>query len=188
MAGGRALATVGNDVDSMYPTWNTPWTCADATVQIAYCRTDNATLTFGAEGSLTSAQKTVIRNMINGQFGPTDFVVSEQSPIVYTGTAETDVVYQAIDLGSSLYGMTYCDDAVSTGVCDQHYVLITPTRITSSASTPCHETGHAVGLTHGENAYPAVANDDPDLACLMTPGTNVTSIGGHNTYEINITY
>lgn len=185
-----ARAAIISGVDSIYPTLNTPWLCTGSSTPGGsyYCQTDNSTLTFGMESSFSSSQKTVIRYMVSSQYEPTDLTTTEHTSIAYTGSSETDIVYQVGDPGLPYNGITWCDDAVSTTLCDQHYVIIISTRITSSASTPCHETGHAVGLTHGSNAYPSVSDDNVNLECMRTPGTSVTSLGAHNVYQVNSVY
>lgn len=187
--GTAALATVSDGVDNLYPTNNATWVCqGSSNASTLFCMTDNSTLTFGVGSSLTSTQKNVVRNMIMVQYDPTNLTVSEQTAISYTGTAETDIVYQVGTLPSGTNGITWCDDAVTSVRCDQHYVVMVSSRVTTTASTPCHETGHAVGLTHGAQAFPSVANDDSDLECLMTPGTSVTTLGSHNAFRINLDY
>jgi hypothetical protein len=152
-----------------------------------YCQTDNNALTFGLE-TMTSTQRTVFRNVMSGQYNPTDLNTSEQSPIAYTGSSETDIVFQVGDPGGGLNGITWCNDSISSTKCDQHYVRIVSSRVTSTASTPCHETGHAVGLTHGANAAPVQSNDNTNLECMRTPGTSVTTLGAHNAAQINGAY
>lgn len=77
-------------------------------------------------------------------------------------------------------GIAWCDDQVSGNRCDQHYVRLATTRVHAGASTACHETAHAVGLTHGANAHPTVANDHGFLRCLRTSGTTDSELGAHN--------
>lgn len=184
---GSASGAIIPRVDSMYPTMNYHPSCVDGTIGSTYCQTDNAAVSFGME-SMTAAQKLVFRNVMSSQFNPTDLSTVENSTIVYTGSAETDIVYQVGNLGSGLNGITWCDDAVTSYQCDQHYVRIVASRVSSSVSTPCHESGHAVGLTHGQDAFPAVANDNTNLECMRTPGTNVATLGAHNVAQINGEY
>jgi hypothetical protein len=112
----------------------------------------------------------------------------ETSP-TYTGSSETDIVYQHSHSGftSSETGMTWCDDPVSQIACDQQYV-----RFYYASLGPeiiCHETGHAVGLTHGDDAYPYEDNDNSSLHCMETPNASVhPELGSHNAAEINATY
>lgn len=184
---GSASGAVIPGVDSMYPTWNYNPTCVDGSLGSTYCQTDNAAVSFGLE-TMTAAQKTVFRNVMSSQFNPTDLSTVENTTIIYTGSAETDIVYQVGNPGSGLNGITWCDDAVTSYQCDQHYVRIVAARVSSSSSTPCHESGHAVGLTHGSDAYPAVSNNNTNLECMRTPGTSVTTLGAHNVAQINANY
>lgn len=54
----------------------------------------------------------------------------------------------------------------------------------------CHESGHAVGLTHGEDGSPQLANNATALECMKTPiqtsGSNI--LGTHNNAHINSNY
>lgn len=86
----------------------------------------------------------------------------------YSGTGETDIIYQKGNIVGEDDGTTWCDDAVTWEVCDQHYVRF------QSGQTPtdglaCHETGHAVGLTHGYDASPRLSMTDPVLGCMKKP-------------------
>ncbi len=107
---------------------------------------------------------------------------------MYTGSAETDIIYRQGTLQGGLIGLTICDDAISSTQCDQEYV-------TFSMSTPfltliCHESGHAVGLVHGDNASPAMGNQDSSLQCLRKSidSTMPAALGLLNVGQINGTY
>lgn len=80
----------------------------------------------------------------------------------------------------------------STRSCDQHYVLFDSDDYGNNPDAPviCHEVGHTVGLTHGPDASsPALSYGDPLIGCMRTaPLTTDTSIGVHNTGEINRIY
>ena len=54
----------------------------------------------------------------------------------------------------------------------------------------CHEAGHAIGLTHGQNASPLLLNSDNSLNCMQTPDNEVlvASLGTHNIQQINAAY
>lgn len=107
-AAGATLAAVIPGVDSIYPTSNTSWSCTGSSTVggSLYCQTDNNALTFGLE-TMTSTQRTVFRNVMSGQYNPTDLNTSEQSPIAYTGSSETDIVFQVGDPGGGLNGITW---------------------------------------------------------------------------------
>lgn len=187
------VAAIISGVDSMYPTTNTSWSCTSSTAPGNYfCQTDNSSLTFGSESSLTGAQKTFVANVVFAQYDPTDLNASEHTSIVYSGGSETDIVYQTGSLPAGYAGVAWCDDSSPGGKkCDQHYVrmlssVISATNINSGVT--CHETGHAVGLTHGDNASPTVAITDNNLECMKSmPGTTGT-LGAHNINQINGTY
>lgn len=52
----------------------------------------------------------------------------------------------------------------------------------------CHETGHTVGLTHGDWAWPIVSNGDPRLSYMRTPRGGVAVLGLYNSAAINNAY
>ena len=106
---------------------------------------------------------------------------------MYSGSAQTDIIYQANGsrIPSGAEGFKWCDNAASYFHCDQHYIAFR-----SSSPDPglaCHETGHAVGLTHGSNASPVLSNTDTRLGCMTTPVLN-RWLGSNNAEGINATY
>lgn len=176
--------------DNMYPTVNYSHACSDASVtNLSFCQTDNATLTVYRQGTLTSSEKSVISGALTGYYSPTDLAVSIKSSGVYSGDSETDIVYQAGSLSKTTIGVTWCNDATTLRECDQHYIRFNDNTSTVGAinkSDACHETGHAVGLTHGTYAYPKLSLYDNRLGCLSY--NDVYSLGSNNRELINVTY
>ncbi|WP_327696635.1 hypothetical protein [Streptomyces sp. NBC_00459] len=175
--------------DNMYPTANYSPTCRDGDMGDTFCQTDNKTLTVYREGSLTSAEKNTIARAVKDYYGPTDLTVKIESRGVYAGGAETDVIYKAKTLARGKIGITWCDDAVTSRKCDQHYIAFNKDHHSIGAvnkSDACHETGHAVGLTHGPNGSPAKDIDDDRLGCMSY--NDVYGLGASNKENINSTY
>ncbi|MFD4790807.1 hypothetical protein ACFWN1_27935 [Streptomyces sp. NPDC058459] len=175
--------------DNMYPTGNYSPPCRDGEMGDTFCQTDNKGLTVYREGSLTSGEKNTIARAVKDYYGPTDLVVKIESSGVYRGDSETDVIYKAKTLARGKIGITWCDDAVTSRKCDQHYVAFNKdhTGIGSvNKSDACHETGHAVGLTHGPNASPALGLYDDRLGCMSY--NDVYRLGANNKENINSTY
>jgi hypothetical protein len=178
--------------DNMFPTGNTSFsTCADSSPGGPFCQTDNATLTVHRQSSLSAASKDNIAWTLNNSWDTTDLNVSYDSTPAYSGTAETDIVYQrndaAVEAGKD--GIAWCNDAVSTFRCDQHYVAFD--LATAPRALACHETGHAVGLTHGNNANPTVDAQASSLECMRNPLTYSGAdnfVGAHNANWVNATY
>lgn len=174
--------------DGIYPTANTGWTCQDngnSTPSGGYCLTDNSTLTTYKESSISPTGKSTISSVLSSDFAPTDFSVTEESSGTYSGGSETDIIYQyRLDLPVGAAGVAWCDDAVSSTECDQHYVAFDTS--SPGSALVCHETGHAVGLTHGDQAYPAQSVTNPDLGCMGQSA--VTTLGTYNQVQINATY
>jgi hypothetical protein len=208
------------DFDSMYPNaaWSM-WACADwghgNLANTAFCQTDNSSVTYYAQTSvITGTGDTNIQNFMNGTVAPTDLSVTYQYPPVYSGAGETDIIFsQRGDLGTNVLGQTVCDDAFDSLHCDQHYVFFATG--TPAANLICHETGHALGLTHGSNSTsldytppdcdtcfyeggPAhgdgcvnclnLSDTNSALGCMVTPLGASTTFGSQNTSNINYTY
>lgn len=180
--------TYANHVDSMRPTANYPDACAAPSGSYSVnCQTDNSTLTYFSQGSLSAYSRTQISSVLNNQFDPTDLNVSYENPPVYTGGAETDIIYLLETLPLGVAGWTRCDDPIDSVKCDQHYVSFASDFWAQHIT--CHESGHAVGLTHGAQASPSISNTDPSLACMKTADNyNSNGLGTHNIGQINGTY
>ncbi|WP_448317851.1 hypothetical protein [Streptomyces sp. CO7] len=176
--------------DNMYPTSNFAPSCYDGSMSDGtFCQTDNATLTVYRQGTLTSGEKSAISSALTGYYGPTDLAVSIKSSGVYSGDSETDIVYQAGSLPATTIGRAWCNDAVTSRKCDQHYVRFNDNTSSIGAinkSDTCHESGHAVGLTHGPQAAPKLGLYDNRLGCMSY--NDVYGLGSNNVQNINATY
>lgn len=152
----------------------------------ALCQTDNSTLTFFRQSSLNSTSQQNVWNVLYDKYNPTDLTVVHENPPSYTGGAETDIIYQVNgDIYPSI-GRTICDDPIDGTKCDQHFVYFVDNSWASNDAVACHETGHAIGFTHGQQASPAKANDDQSLECMAVPSPYV--LNGHSVPQINSTY
>jgi hypothetical protein len=181
--------------DNMYPTQHLTQACFSVSgpAQPGFCQTDNSALTYYMDSSgsnaLEAVDRAVVNDVMSHQYNPTDLSVSYDSTPVFSGSAETDVVYEESSAGlpSSLDGYTFCNSAASSIKCDQQYI-----RIRGGGSYTkglvCHETGHAVGLTHGNVAAPQKRNNDSRLGCLQTPVDADEALGANNIENINATY
>lgn len=107
--------------------------------------------------------------MIGDLYQPTVLTMVVDDTPTYSGAGETDLIYQKGSL-SGLVGLTWCNDAVDSSSydCDQQYVKFDSGYAITKASS-CHETGHAVGLVHGQDSYPVLTNVDSQLGCMRTP-------------------
>lgn len=190
LLGGVQLATAASAFayDNMYPTSNYGPICLDGGPGDPFCQTDNAGVTYFAESSIGTIGRGNIIDNATGQLDPTDLNTEYDPYPSYSGSAETDIIYQSsYDIPDDLLGLTWCNDAVNTEDCDQAYVRVLAGN--PSHALICHETGHAVGLTHGDDASPKV---DPEtttsLGCMRNPLTTDQTLGSHNVSEINATY
>lgn len=187
-----ACAATANASDNMYVTANTNWACVNTTIHGPYCQTDNRTVTIWRQSTVPSAKKQTIKAVLQNEYAPTDLIIKYPSHGTYTGPSETDIVYQVKSAGfyDDYIGFTWCNDAVNSSAikCDQEYVRFRP-YAQFDKQLVCHETGHAVGLTHGEDAAPAESNDAAELACMQRNDSGARPhLGSHNAHEINATY
>lgn len=177
-----APVAAAHHTDNMIKTLNQQSNCSSTSV----CQTDNSTLTFFRQSSLNSTAQQNVWNVLFNKYNPTDLTVVHENPPAYTGGAETDIIYQ---VNGDIYpniGKTICDDPIDTIKCDQHFVLFVDNSWATNDAIACHETGHAIGLTHGQSAYPAKLNDDQSLECMAIPAPYV--LNGHSIPQINATY
>lgn len=187
-----AVTAEGAGVDTLVPTLTWSPTCANQTqlTSSIVCQTDNETVVYYMQGSLTSGSKTSVRTTQNNSYDGTDLNVSETSSPVYSGSGETDIVYQQGESGftGTQIGIYWCDDAVDGEIyeCDQGYVKV---RYTASRYLACHETGHAVGLVHGAQAYPSQSQQASIMGCMVTPANDAQMyLGDTNVQNINGVY
>ncbi|PRY55998.1 hypothetical protein [Glycomyces artemisiae] len=181
--------------DNMYPTQYEQSGCFSESGpdgQVS-CQTDNATLTYYMDGAGTNMLETEDRNVVisvmNTVYGPTDFSVSLDTSPEFSGSAETDIVYEesAVGMSESADGVTFCNNAASTLKCDQQYIRIRGGGHYVKGLT-CHETGHAVGLLHGNKSSPMRSNTDEQLGCMETPTSDEEGLQANNIENINATY
>jgi hypothetical protein len=179
--------------DNMFPTGRTVLSCLlNGAGQP--CQTDNKDVSFYMDSAGTNMLEAVDRAAVNaaidGEYRPTDLAFAYDSTPVFSGAGETDIVYEesAIGVSDSADGWTFCNAKGGDGVdCDQQYI-----RIRGGGhygyGLVCHETGHAVGLQHGDWSSPQLSKTDSRLGCMKTPVYNDDTLGANNRENINATY
>jgi hypothetical protein len=79
-----------------------------------FCKTDNASLTVYREGRLSGAGQSQVSSVLAAEYGnPTILSVTVETTPSYSGSSETDIIYQYYSVfppGSS--GIAWCDDAL----------------------------------------------------------------------------
>ncbi|MFG6198202.1 hypothetical protein [Nonomuraea sp. JJY05] len=180
--------------DNMFPTAQTTISCMTGMSANYPCQTDNRDVTFymdsGGEYELEQVDKNTVNNVIDSEYRPTDLAFHYDSSPVFSGGAETDIIYQEGSNGipSSADGTTWCNASGGDGVdCDQQYIRIRGNGHYTNTLT-CHETGHAVGLQHGDVSSPRLSKTDSRLGCLQTPVPPGATLGANNRDNINATY
>lgn len=181
--------------DNMYPTQFLTVGCFSVSGphQPGFCQTDNKDLTYymdsGGTNKLEAGDRSVVNNVMNNIYEPTDLSVTYDSSPSFSGSAETDIVFEesAKGLSSSADGATFCNNAATTLKCDQQYIRIRGGGHYGQGLV-CHETGHAVGLTHGDDASPRKSKTDEKLGCMETPVSNDEGLQANNIENINATY
>lgn len=180
------LGSCGAEYDNMFPTQALPGPCYDSDVYGGFCKTDNQTLTYFFESSILAADEGVVTDRMNAEYGSTDLNPSYDSTPQYSGQAETDIIYQRGSL-EGFIGYAWCEDADDGNQCDQHYVRFR-SNVSMTGHLACHETGHAVGLTHGIHAHPSISNTTGSLGCMVTPAdVSKTTLGANNRSQIDAT-
>lgn len=192
LATGAAFAeTVWNSV----PNANYAPSCYDTTAgNGSPCRTDNATVYYYAdsagENKLEAADKATVIEVLTGEYGPTHLTLIYDDTPVFSGAGETDIIYQegSAGISSDADGVYWCNARGNVAfLCDQGYVRIRGGGHYNPGLI-CHETGHAVGLTHGNNADPWVGQQDSRLACMKKSVGSGTPLGPNNKTNINFWY
>ena len=165
------------------------------------CLTDNASTGWRAEGSIdttgsandTSAE-TQINDVMSGTYNTTDLNTYFDTSFTDSGSGETDVVYRADARpfeGTGNVGRYFCDDPVGDR-CDQGYVVLKQDTYEAQymCALVCHETGHAVGLLHPDDATAAKSKTDTRFGCMMNaPVREYRFLGADpNTKNINHVY
>ncbi|MEV6158771.1 hypothetical protein AB0L53_51440 [Nonomuraea sp. NPDC052129] len=180
--------------DNMFPTPVTGGLCVKGMHRGFPCQTDNSAVYYYMDSSgdfkLESVDKNMVRNALSGEYSPTRLAIHYDSTPVFTGSGETDIVYQegSSGLNDTAAGMTWCDATGNDLLdCDQQVVRIRGNGRYTYARV-CHETGHAVGLQHGDNSSPELSKTDGRLGCLVTPSTGHNDLGANNVENINATY
>lgn len=182
----------GTPYDSMYPTdtfgYNGEY-CGDFGSSWSgdheyFCMTDNDSVSVYRQSSLNSTAKQTIANALVEFNIDTVLDIWYPSSPTYSGSSETDIIYQDLDYAIPYAGVAWCDDASGLYVCDQHYVGFVNDSF--SPELACHESGHAVGLTHGVDAYPYMNDDDINLGCMASP--RGSGLGPHNKSLITDAY
>lgn len=167
------------------------------------CQTDNAYTSWWMERMLdwTTAYDTDFEHGLNlamsDSYEGTDLDVAYDSTPVFSGTGETDIVYRSVPRDfyhDYTIGWTWCDDVAGTGIqhkCDQAYVNIRYPNdgYYNGRWLACHETGHAVGLMHGEDSSPVWDNYDARLQCMIKGrDIDLRFLGPMNVRNINKVY
>ncbi|MEV6395880.1 hypothetical protein AB0M39_14045 [Streptomyces sp. NPDC051907] len=179
-------------IDNIVPTSNYYVGCLGGEANGTVCRTDNADVSYymdsGGDNKLENDDKRIVRSLLASEYAPTDLSITYDSTPTWSGSSETDIYYSEGNVPGSADGIAFCNDASPGNYkCDQQYV-----RIQGGGSyTPglsCHETGHAVGLLHGNRAYPAVGMQDARLGCMKKSVGYDQPLGSNQKSNINIVY
>jgi hypothetical protein len=182
VAGTAAYAATGTGgFDSIYPSTTYQPKCFDGSyTNGVVCKTDGVNVSAFFEGTVPSEAITRGKDILRKQWDdPTDLDVTFPSKAVYSGDNETDIIYQKGPVVGSNRAQAWCDDASADRVCDSHTVRFSEALSEIRSSTLCHESGHAVGLLHGQMSAPKIDDDDDRLGCLEAPSV-VATINGKN--------
>lgn len=193
-----------DNIDNIVPTLNYNYQCNTGSSSSGrLCQTDNADVhywarTTGAHNVSTYVRDAYIKPVMQNKFGAnTDLVSTYDTSPTFSGGGETDIIFEQGVLDGNTIGTTWCDDPVDTSTikCDQTYIW--GEGPAWGKDLVCHEAGHAVGLTHGSQAYKSsppygsLSQTDARLQCMVTPLNSVNAtqnLGPQNTEMINDVY
>lgn len=192
-----ATTAFADHFDSIFPSANYQGGFANCDVG-ELCLADNSTHTVFT-GNLGTKMRTATHNTLDYSWDTTNIDVVYHSAPVYTGSSETDLIYEYNNaLGSTTWGTTFCDDDGGAGKCDQFYIQYHGDKICPGIecddasflqSIACHETGHTFGLLHGSNSAPNQSDTEGTLRCMRTkPVPDDPTVGAHNVSQINTQY
>lgn len=175
------------DVDNIRPTANydngrTSCIANGIPALAEYCLQDN----YSVVAYVNDVSSTGLRNAILATLDDleaSDLAVSVTNNPEYAAhnNAETDIIYRIDNNMNIAAGLAFCEDEDDGNRCDQHYVIFDQGEYCAGLSPAncadpdqiqritCHETGHTVGLTHGDDASPSAGLLDTRLGCLKTP-------------------
>lgn len=183
------VAWAARVTDNLVPTQNYTHKCKSGDVYGGIvCTTDNATVTYFMKNQLEQRDKNVVDDMIV-MYARTDLEIHPDGTPKYTGPGETDIIYEEGPVPGDDEGKTWCNDPIlrRNYDCDQQYVRIQGAgHYTKGLS--CHETGHAVGLLHGQDAYPDYPNQSQFLRCMRKMPDYDDVLGSNNRSNINHVY
>lgn len=135
--------------------------------------------------AMTSAESWVRTNDVDSTDLGTYAINSTSADIVVRDLDYTDYCgmdWYVSSAGGGTTGLTTCDTLLANGRCDTHSIRFS-TNYTGSATTSqrrnlaCHESGHAIGLTHATSS-----------SSCMTPGGTSQSYNSTEIGWINAAY
>jgi hypothetical protein len=87
--------------------------CGDGVSESAVCQTDNAGVTYymrSGDLGLESADRTVVDNVLDRDYRPTVLAFTHDSTPVWSGSSETDWIYEEGPVAGEAEGVTVCND------------------------------------------------------------------------------
>jgi hypothetical protein len=201
VTGLRAVADGTAPIDNIVPTGKYNHDCAKGSFDKSapygtVCLTDNSDVYYYVESrdnglDLEARDNDVVVITLHDQYSPSHLAIHRDDTPTFSGSGETDIVYQEGGVPTNFAGYTICDDPIEgTRKCDQAYIRIEGAGV-YSLGTVCHETGHAVGLTHGNMAgttSQTFLNTDSRLACMINPAPVNAVLGSNNRTNIDAVY
>jgi len=174
--------------DNLVPNRRIGYSCFSGNIgNFTACSQDNTDLEWGVQAGFSPNEMSNLFS-VQGEIDGTDFRTTRTNSITYSGDYETDIVYTHHSFGGTTIGATWCEDSVNGSKCDQWYVAFKDT-LEADMNLACHESGHALGLLHGNDASPAVPLTDSRLGCMVWPADFLSrSLGSYTVREINNAY
>lgn len=177
-------AAYANHYDSIFPAFTNP-----CPVDRGVCQADGRDH-YVYVGFLGPQFQAGVTATLNGSYNTTHLVVHYSNP----PTGDTDVIYHYGDVPGPDDAVTRCLSPIDNFRCNQFDVTfdantLCPCSADFIRAIACHETGHTVGLLHGDNAIPTVSNLTGSLMCMRKPVYDGDyPLGSHNADQIDSVY
>lgn len=184
-----AETVIATDPDNLAPTARYDYPCSKNSI----CQTDNSTVTYyfdaAGDDALEGPDRRTARKVVNGMFDDgVDLGTKPQSPMIHSGSHETDWYIREARVSGDATGRAVCDDPLSgTYRCDQFYITVEG-GANFRKGPVCHEVAHATGFVHGRYSNPKTPDGSEEMGCSRTPVYPWSSIDLNQIQRINNNY
>lgn len=160
------------------------------------CRADNNYHEYYFAGNTTYDFRVANQALVNLD-NHTDFTTARVFDAEFVpGQTDLYITTWAAFTGTTTLGQAVCVTVATADICSAYHIRIRPDvsndadiQFARAKALICHESGHSIGLVHGQDADPGVSSTATSLECMKTPldpGSRI--LGEHNVDQINANY